>query len=176
VDCVNVRTLLWQGDLNWSWSPRNKWSKLSLSYSLKRFMHLSGIHIALDNVQDAYEVSFLDSSWNHDVLSLEESTHNIKNCCLSNSRCILRNSERSVSCHEEVTSRGWNQWANQTYHVIVHVSWIPQSCRRCSHDCRNNGIDLLKCWMQKFQSVDSYSVQSLVIEHNDRVSIQSKSL
>lgn len=166
---------LWQCYLDCCRTPGNKVSEFTFTDALEWFVDLCWVDISLNDVQDADEASFLDCSWNHDVLGLKKPSHNIKNCSFTNGWCSLVNSERSVASHQKVTARGWNQGWNQTHHVVVHKSWVSKSCCWGGHDCWYNGIDLLKCGMKQFQSVDCYSIQSFIIEHNHWVCIQSQS-
>lgn len=60
--------------------------------------------------------------------------------CVMNARAYLGDlivREGRVRRHEEVTARRRDERGDDADQVVVHVSRVPQGCRRCRHDRRN---------------------------------------
>ena len=58
----DVGTLLSQGHLDRSRSPRDEVSQVALTDALKRFMHFIGVYLTLDNIQNRNVASLLGAS------------------------------------------------------------------------------------------------------------------
>lgn len=74
-------------------SPWNKLGQFLLPDPLQRLVHLSGVHLALDNVQNrnvTMMVRFVIARRHHHVLGLQQTTHNIQNCGFTNTRCLKK--------------------------------------------------------------------------------------
>ena len=82
--CGNIWTFLSKSNLDRCWTPWDEVGKFSLSDSLKRLMHLSGVNITLYYIQDRDVASLLYTFIDQDVLWLEETTHHIKHRSFTN--------------------------------------------------------------------------------------------
>lgn len=78
-----VGRLLGQSHLDAGRSPRNEVAQFALADSLQRFVHLSGVHLSLDYIQDRYVGALLDTHICQDVLRLKQASHHIQHSCFS---------------------------------------------------------------------------------------------
>lgn len=79
----DIRTFLGESHLNGCGAPRDEVRQLSLSDSLKRFMHLRRVNVALNNVQDRDVAAFLDACVDENILRVQQSPHDIQHSRLS---------------------------------------------------------------------------------------------
>ena len=80
----DVGTLLREGDLNGGRTPWDEVGKFALSDPLQGLVHLRGVDVALDDVENRNVRAFLHARRAQNVLGLEESPHHIKHRSLSN--------------------------------------------------------------------------------------------
>ena len=106
---LDVRTALRQGHLDAGRAPWDEVGQLSLSDSLQRLMHLRWIDFALNDVEYRYVSTFFNGSRHQDVLSLQQSSHDIQHSCFSDVLllCLVKD-QRRVASHQKVTPRSRN--------------------------------------------------------------------
>ena len=80
----DVGALLGESDLNGGRAPGNEVGKLALSDPLQGLVHLSGVDVALDDVEDRNVGAFLHAGRAQDVLRLKEPPHHIEDRRLTN--------------------------------------------------------------------------------------------
>ena len=87
-----VGALLGKSDLDRGRTPGDKLGQFPLTDALERLVHLSWVHITLDDVQDRDVGSLFDVGVDKDVLCVEESAHHIKDCRLADrvDSCVER--------------------------------------------------------------------------------------
>ena len=78
-----IRRPFTESHLDGGRAPRNEVSQLSLPDSLQRLMHLSWVHLSLDNIQNRDVSSLLDGLGNEDIFGLQKSTHHIEHSSFS---------------------------------------------------------------------------------------------
>ena len=103
VSCFNIGAFLAQSYLDRRRPPVDKVSQFFLSDPLKGFMNLCCVDFPLNDIEDGHVFSFFGWSTDHDVVGVEQSPHDIQNCCFLYIRGLLFYGEGSVSCHEEMT-------------------------------------------------------------------------
>ena len=80
----DVGTLLGEGDLDGGRTPWDEVGKLALSDPLQGLVHLRGVDVTLDDVENRNVGAFLHARGAQNVLGLKESSHHIKHRSLSN--------------------------------------------------------------------------------------------
>lgn len=91
--------------LNGGRSPADKIGELPLSDPLKTLVNLRRINFSLNDVHNRDVLSFFRLSAHHNVLRLQESSHNIQHGRLPDSVNLSIDRDRSVPGHEEVALR-----------------------------------------------------------------------
>ncbi len=74
---VDIRGLLGERHLDRSGTPGDEIRQFPLSDALQRLVHLSRVHISLDDIQDRDIRTFLHTRGDQDVLGLQKSAHDI---------------------------------------------------------------------------------------------------
>lgn len=172
---LDVRTLLAQSHLNRSWSPVDEIGHLSFPDPLKRLVNLSGIDLSLNDVQNWHVLSFSRWSTDHDVVGMEQSSHDVQHSGFSDVWHLSFDGQWSVSGHQKVASWSWDQWGHQTNHVVIHVAWVSQGCGWGGHDSWHDWVDLGKVWVADLQPINCDFVKGLIVKHNDRIWIVDES-
>lgn len=156
-------------NLDGGWPPLDEVGQSPLADALQGVVHLGGVHVALNDVEDGYVLAvagFLAPCMgaDHDILGLEQPPHHIQDGGFSHSRCGLSfHAQRSVSRHEEVTPWSWNQPCHQSDQIIVHVPRIPEGCGRSRHNGADERVGLRERWVWDAQSFHGDAVECGVV-------------
>ena len=108
---------------------------------------------------------------------MQQSSHDIENCCFSNILLFLRvKNQRGVARHKEMTSRRWDQRGDQTHQIVVHIPWVPESGSSSAHNGRHDRVGLSESWLSELESVSSHSCQSCIVNNYGSIRVQDQSL
>ena len=101
-------------------------------------MNLRRVNITLNDVENRDVGAFFDACINQDVLSVQQTSHHIKDSGFPDGVGTRVQRQRRVTRHQKVTPRGGHEGSDQAHEVVVHVARVSQSGGRRSHDGRDD--------------------------------------
>ncbi len=142
--CLYVWAFLAESHLDRSWSPINEVGQFLLPDSLKWFVNLGRIDFSLDDIQDGHVFSLSSGGAHHNVVWMQEPSHNVEDSCFANVWHLTLDSQRRITSHQKVASWGWNQRGKQADHIVVHIARISECSGGSGHHRRDQRVDLQK--------------------------------
>ena len=139
-------------------------------------MDLCGVDVSLYDVQDAHINSVFKVGGDHDVLSLQESPHDIEHSGLPDRADMSVQSQRRVAGHQEVAAGRGDEGGHEADQVVVHVPRVPQGGRAGGHDGRDQRVGLGEAGVRDLEPVDCDVVQRRVVQDDHTVSVQRQAL
>lgn len=109
IGSFHIRAFFTESYLNRGWSPVYEIRQFFFSDSLKRLVDLGGVNLTLDNVKDGHVLSSFCWSTHHNVIWVQQPPHHIQDGSFLDVGGLFFDSQRSVSRHQKVASRGGNQ-------------------------------------------------------------------
>ena len=99
---LQIGALLGERHLDGGGAPADELRQLPLSDPLEALVHLCGVHVALDDVQDGDVDAAARGAGHHDVLCVEQAPHHIQHRGLLDGGHLSVDRQGCVARHEEV--------------------------------------------------------------------------
>jgi hypothetical protein len=170
----DVRTPLGQGDLDAGRAPGNKSGQPALADAQQTLVHVGGVHLALDDVEDGDVAAlFAGDGGDHAVLGLEQAAHDVEDGGFADRLGLLDlvAGKRGVGGHEEVAFRGGDEGGEDGHQVVVHVARVAQGGGAGGHDGGDELVGLLEGGLLQVQAVGGNVGEGAVVEDDDRVGV-----